>query len=42
MVQQMDVFLQAETNSFIEILFKVVENKVLLQFSLHFSTDIAQ
>ena len=28
MVQQMDVFLQAETISFIDILFKVVESKV--------------
>lgn len=30
MVQQMDVFLQAETISFIDILFKVVENKEYL------------
>jgi hypothetical protein len=30
MVQQMDVFLQAETVSFIDILFKVVENKEYL------------
>ena len=30
MVQQMDVFLQTETNSFIEMLFKVVESKEYL------------
>ena len=30
MVQQMDVFLQSETNSFIEMLFKVVESKEYL------------
>lgn len=30
MVQQMDVFLQSETNSFIELLFKVVESKEYL------------
>jgi hypothetical protein len=32
MVQQMDVFLQAETISFIDILFKVVESKVITLF----------
>ena len=30
MVQQMDVFLQAETLGFIDILFQVVESKVKL------------
>ena len=31
MVQQMDVFLQSETNSFIDMLFKVVEAKEYLE-----------
>jgi hypothetical protein len=39
MVQQMDVFLQAETISFIDILFKVVESKVILFLCLYHVTN---
>ena len=45
MVQQMDVFLQSETNSFIDMLFKVVEAKEYLEVtneSLESKTSIQQ